>query len=46
MNTTKKYYEISVYKHCNFVSFVATFDVVFLEVIYMHVTKAKHGGSE
>lgn len=35
-----------MHEHCNFVSFVTSFDVVFLEDIYMHVTKANHGGSE
>lgn len=46
MNTSEKYQEISVHEHCNFVSFVTSFDVGFLEDIYMHVTKANCSGSE
>lgn len=46
MNTSKKYREISVQGQRNFVSFVTSFDVAFLEDIYMHVTKANCSGSE
>lgn len=46
MNIIKKYQEISVHEHCNFISFVTSFDVLLLEDIYMHLTKTKHSGSE